>query len=146
MRRRSLPFVDESFRGSGGVRVFRLDRERTIAALRQGARALLDDVPESLEVRLFGSLARGDATPRSDADLWILLRSSTQPFVDRGAALSRFFDVAGLGCDVLAYTESEWEELRRAGRRLVSVVDEEGMVLARRAEIAATPPPRAPRA
>ena len=129
-----MPFVEESFRGSGGVRVFRIDRDRTIAALREGARALLDAVPSSREVRLFGSLARGTATPRSDADLWVLLRSSAQSFPARGAELSRFFEIAGVGCDVLAYTEAEWDALRRAGRRLVSVVEEEGIVLARRAE------------
>ncbi len=98
--------VEESYRGRH-VRVFRLDRERVVAALRERAQAMLEARGDVLEVRLFGSLARGCARPGSDADLWILVSDGVASFVDRGAELSRFFEGVGVGCDTLAYTESE---------------------------------------
>lgn len=131
MRRRSLSSVDESYRGRH-VRVFRLDRERVRALLAEKASALLAARPDAIEVRLFGSLARGDAAPGSDADLWVLLRDGALPFLERGVDLSRFFEGVGIGCDLLAYTEAEWAEMRRAQRRLVEVVEREGLVLASR--------------
>ena len=131
MRSRSLSSVDESYRGRN-VRVFRLDRERVRALLAEKASALLAARPDAIEVRLFGSLARGDAAPGSDADLWVLLRDGALPFLERGADLSRFFEGTGVGCDLLAYTEGEWAEMRHERRRLVEVVEREGLVLASR--------------
>jgi predicted nucleotidyltransferase len=102
------------------------------ALLAEKASALLAARPDAIEVRLFGSLARGDASPGSDADLWVLLRDGALPFLERGVDLSRFFEGAGIGCDLFAYTEAEWAELRREQRRLVEVVEREGLVLASR--------------
>ncbi len=124
--------VEESYRGRH-VRVFRIDRDRLLAALTAHAAALLLARPEVLEVRLFGSLARGHATPGSDADLWILLREGAESFLARSAALSRCFEGLGIACDVLAYTESEWSRMRDERRRIVDAVEREGLVLARRA-------------
>jgi predicted nucleotidyltransferase len=112
--------------------VFRLDREGVVETLRRLAGALLDARPDVLEVRLFGSLARGAATPGSDADLWVLVRDGATSLPDRSTNLSRGFSGAGIGCDVLAYTEAEWERLRAEGRRIVRVVEEEAVVLADR--------------
>ena len=123
--------VEESYRGRH-VRVFRIDRDRLLAALTEQAAALLLARPEVLEVRLFGSLARGHATPGSDVDLWILLRVGADPFLARSAALSRCFEGLGIACDVLAYTESEWRRMRDDRRRIVDAVEREGIVLARR--------------
>jgi hypothetical protein len=66
------------------VRVFRLDRAGTISRLRQRACELLQQRPEVLEVRLFGSLGRGDAAPGSDADLFIVLRDGAPAVGPRG--------------------------------------------------------------
>jgi predicted nucleotidyltransferase len=109
--------------------VFRLDRERAVALLAEKAGALLAARPDAIEVRLLGSLARGDAAPGSDADLFVLLRDGALPFLERSADLSRFFEGVGVGCDILAYTEDEWAEMRR---RLVEVVEREGLLLAGR--------------
>ncbi|MCH1927610.1 nucleotidyltransferase domain-containing protein, partial [Shewanella sp. C31] len=54
-------------RSYGSVRVFWLDREGLLRALEGKAAQLLAAFPEVLAVVLFGSLARGEATPRSDA-------------------------------------------------------------------------------
>ena len=65
--------VEKCYQGRN-VRVFRLDRDGVVARLRERARALVERNPDVVEVRLFGSLARGDAHPGSDADLFIVLR------------------------------------------------------------------------
>ncbi len=59
------------------TRVFRFDPK---ARLREVVRAAcaLGERPEVLAVVLFGSLARGEATAFSDADLLILLRDSSR--------------------------------------------------------------------
>ena len=124
--------VEESYRGRH-VRVFRIDRDRLLAALTAQAGALIQARPDVVEVRLFGSLARGRATPGSDVDLWVLLREGADPFLARSSELSRCFEGLGIGCDVLAYTESEWSRMRGERRRIVDAVEREGIVLARRA-------------
>ena len=94
MRRPCLQSVEECYRGRD-VRVFRLDRERTIGQLRTRAQKLVESRADVLEVRLFGSLARGSATPGSDADLFIVLRDGAGPLLDRIADLARHFTGTG---------------------------------------------------
>jgi len=131
MRRQSLQSVEECYRGRS-VRVFRLDREGTLARLRRRARTLLEQRPDVLEVRLFGSLARGEARPGSDADLFIVLRDGAPPFLDRIPDLTRYFAGLGIGCDVIAYTESECRALAERHDGFARAVLDEGMPLARR--------------
>lgn len=113
--------------------MFRIDRERLLAALVERAKGLLASHPEVVEVRLFGSLARGRAKPGSDADLFVLVSEAEAEFVPRSAMLARAFEGVGIGCDVLAFTEAEWRRMRSEGRRLVDAVERDGIVLARRA-------------
>src|SRR5688572_14403027 len=82
MRRRSLSAVEEYYRGRQ-VRVFRLKREAILPELENRARRLLAERPEVLEVRLFGSLIKGNAGPGSDADILIVLSESEKSFLDR---------------------------------------------------------------
>jgi predicted nucleotidyltransferase len=112
--------------------VFQLDRARVLGAFTERARSLLAAREDVLEVRLFGSLARDGAAPGSDADVWVLLTDGAPPFLERSADLARSFEGTGIGCDVLAYTESEWEELRCERRRIVEVVESEAILLASR--------------
>jgi predicted nucleotidyltransferase len=126
-----LGSVEECYRGRS-VRVFRLDRDRVLARLRECARNLMRARADVLEVRLFGSLARGNAAPGSDADIFVVVRDGAPPLLDRIASLARHFDGIGIGCDVIAYTESERDAL--AGHRgpFAKAVLEEGVELARR--------------
>jgi hypothetical protein len=123
--------VVESYRGRS-VRVFRVDRDGCLDRLRAGARRLLDLVPDVVEVRLFGSLARGEEHPGSDADLLVVLRGSALPFPDRAPPLHAHLTGIGLGCDLFPYTEAELERLLREGNPLVRAAMAEGVVLARR--------------
>lgn len=123
--------VEESYRGKH-VRVFRLDWRAVLARLEERASRLLAEEPQAREVWLFGSLARGEAAPGSDADLLVVLEASALPFLERSARAARHFEGVGVGCDVLAYTRAELESLRREGAALPRRVEAEGRVLARR--------------
>jgi predicted nucleotidyltransferase len=131
MRRRFLRSVEECYRGRS-VRVFRLDRDGVVARLRERARVLLEREPNVVEVRLFGSLARGDAHPGSDADLFVVVCDGAAPFLDRIPNLARYFGGVGVGCDVIAYTESERAALAERHDAFARAVLDEGVVLARR--------------
>lgn len=132
MRSRSLRSVEECYRGRD-VRVFRLDRRGAVERLRERARVLLDERPDVVEVRLFGSLARGGGGPGSDADLFVVVRDGAPPFLDRIQGLARYFSGAGIGCDLIAYTESERRELAERDDAFARAVLREGITLARRA-------------
>lgn len=125
--------VVECYRGRN-VRIFRLDQESVVTGLRARARALLAARPDALEVWLFGSLARGEARPGSDADVFVVLRDGAPPFLDRLPELARLMGGSGVGCDVIAYTQAEVERGRVAGERFLRTVFAEGLLLARRAE------------
>jgi predicted nucleotidyltransferase len=124
-----LQSVEKCYQGRN-VRVFRLDRDGVVARLRERARTLLEISSAVREVRLFGSLARGEGHPGSDADLFIVLRDGAPPFLDRIADLARHFTGVGVGCDVIAYTESERDALAASDGPFARVVFEEGLLLA----------------
>ena len=125
--------VEECYRGRN-VRIFRLDLAGVLARLRERARDVLDRCPDVVEVRLFGSLARGDGHPGSDADLFIILHDGAGPFLERLAPLVRMFGGVGVGCDVIAFTESEARASRTRGDGFSRAVFDEGLVLATRQE------------
>lgn len=133
MRRWSLKSVEECYRGRN-VRVFRLDRTALVARLRERARDLLGRRPDVVEVRLFGSLARGEAHPGSDADLFVIVQDGAGPFLDRLPGLSKNFTGVGIGCDVIAFTESEARASKARGDAFARAVFDEGLVLATRDE------------
>lgn len=104
MPRPSFQSVEECGR-SGKVLVLRLDREGTLERLRGRAPALVESCLEVLEVRLFGSFARGDARPGSDADFSIVVSDTPKAFVERIAALARRLSGVGMGCEVVVCTK-----------------------------------------
>jgi len=98
--------------------------------LRERAQELVARRPDVLEIRLFGSLARGEAHPGSDADLFVVLRDGAPPFLDRIPDLARAFTGVGVGCDIIAYTESERSALTARHDAFARAIFEEGLVLA----------------
>ena len=121
--------VEKCYQGRN-VRVFRLDRDGVIARLRSRARALVERDSDVREVRLFGSLARGDAHPGSDADLFVVVRDGAAPFLERIPELARHFTGVGIGCDVVVYTESERAALAASRQSFARAVLDEGIALA----------------
>jgi predicted nucleotidyltransferase len=83
--------------------------------------------PEIERILLFGSLARGDAVPGSDADLLLQLRESDRPFLERGE-IYQVGDV-GVGVEVVAYTRAELAAMRARGNSFVAQALREGVVL-----------------
>jgi len=77
--------------------------------LRDSAQRARDEHPEVVEVHLFGSLARGDYTGTSDADVLMILNHTpeTDP-IRRVLTFMPYFDVP-CGVDLLVYTSAELE-------------------------------------
>jgi predicted nucleotidyltransferase len=86
------------------VRVWTIDREAILNRLRTWAQALAAE-GNIAAVILFGSLARGDCTAQSDADVVVLLYQDDRPFHER--LLNGSPDDIGLGVDVFPYTLAE---------------------------------------
>lgn len=93
--------------GSSGV-VF-LDREQALADVRRAITALVARRAGVREVWLFGSLARGDATPRSDADLLIVVDQDERRPMDRSPEFLLLLEGLGRPTDVVVLTAAEWK-------------------------------------
>lgn len=71
-------------------------------------------------MRLFGSLARMEAVPGSDADLFIRLDSHPAPrWFDRIAEFSDAFADTDMPVEVFPYTRQEIERLEKRGSGLL---------------------------
>ena len=124
---------------SDSVKVFWLDRPRLMERLRNAARTLTERHPEIERIVLFGSLARGDAVPGSDADLLIVVSHSAEAFLERTV---RYRPTGvDVGVDVVAYTREELAALLKAGSSFVRQALREGVVLVGEPAGAPTLPP-----
>ena len=106
------------------VRFFRLDRQRVEENIRAYARQLAED-PSVLAVVLFGSLARGEATAMSDADVLILLRDSPRPFHERTPDFLR--SGVGISLDIFPCTLSGAAQALREGWGVATIALREGI-------------------
>ena len=111
---------------SGVIRVFGINRENVLQRLAEWAQSLAGD-PEVLAVVLFGSIARGDCTAASDADVLVILRDSPLRFQDR-IPLYRPSRI-GVGVDVFPYTLAEARQSQAEGWGVVPPALKEGRVL-----------------
>jgi predicted nucleotidyltransferase len=107
IQQRSSPFPEGDL---WAVNVFWLNLEQVRTCLRQPVRSLAERHPEIEAVWLYGSLARGDAVPGSDADLLMVLSDSQVSFLDRASTYQPSF--CGIGVDILAYTRAELASMR----------------------------------
>lgn len=110
-----------------GVRVFRLDRAKIMDNLKRFAEEL-GRREEVLGVVLFGSLAKGEATIASDADILILLKDSNLRFDER---IPYYLPSGiGIGVEVFPYTLKEIKEALREGKgSLVEIALNQGTIL-----------------
>lgn len=110
--------MQRSSRRSAGATY--LKPEDRINDLRAAANRAQQRIPSIDRVMLFGSLARGSATPRSDADLIVIVRTSTH-----AASRDRIPDMLGalapLPCpvDLHVLTQAEFDAAQREDLPLV---------------------------
>lgn len=93
---------------SGSAEVGFLDRSRVLEELRRAAAEARAAHPEILRVLLFGSLARGDYSAWSDADLIVVVRRDFRGLLERAPYQ---IHTPVISTDTLVYSESEFERL-----------------------------------
>lgn len=87
------------------VKVFKIDNEKVIARLKSWAKIQSQD-KNIVGIILFGSIAKREATPASDADIVLLLKSSKERF---DARIPHYLpEKIGLSVDVFPYTIEEF--------------------------------------
>ncbi len=96
---------------------------------------VIDDVVERVvrafhpeRIVVFGSVARGEAGPDSDLDLFVEMESDLRP-LERGIAVRRVLRDVDIPMDVFVYTPAEVEARRGRVGNLLSYVDSEGKVV-----------------
>ena len=114
---------------STSVQIHWLDSHDVIRRLNTAARQMKARHPEIERVLLFGSLARGEAVPGSDADLLIILSSADRPIRDR---IARYLPEAlPISVDIFPYTGEEIDRMLAEGNHLIRRALNEGLELAR---------------
>jgi predicted nucleotidyltransferase len=114
---------------SAGARF--LDRDAVLRSLRRIAEQLLRDRPDVRGVALFGSLARGDYSLRSDADILVCLRSASgNRIADRIPAFLEPFLEAPVPVDILPLTGSEIRRRLEDSRPFWTRILREAIILA----------------
>ncbi len=97
-----------------------LDRDRRVEELRASARRAAAAIPLIRRVLLFGSLAHGIATPRSDADLLVVVeRSEERQPRDRTPEVLRALLPLPCPVDLFVLTAEEVERHAREGHPLL---------------------------
>lgn len=95
-----------------------------VAALRRAVSTVTDDDVQA--VLLFGSIARGEATPDSDIDLAVIAPPGWDHRVELEDSVRRHL---GNDCDVLVMTEDEFNRLAASGEPVVSDILRDGVAL-----------------
>ncbi|HEY5895156.1 MAG TPA: nucleotidyltransferase domain-containing protein [Chthoniobacterales bacterium] len=92
------------------------------------AERLLRDLPAE-EVWLFGSQARGDATPDSDVDVLAIVPDSTESRYRRAVTAHGLLADVHFPKDIIVLTRREWEKELKVPSSLSSTVMREGVRL-----------------
>jgi predicted nucleotidyltransferase len=119
--------MHEKSSNSAGLKVFRLNYELVFKRLKEYAERALEK--GAIVVFLIGSLARGDYTAFSDADVVIIVRDDyPKKLPDR---ISDFIDPT-LSADVESrvYTLSEFSKMAQNKERIIREIEKYGIILA----------------
>jgi predicted nucleotidyltransferase len=116
-------------RSSGSVKIISIDRDELLSRLRQIAGQIRAEHPEVVEVRVFGSIARGDQVGTSDVDVLIVLRDGElEDPMGHIRSFYPYFDLP-IGVDVLVQTEGQLEHRLEAGDPFVEQMWRQSLVL-----------------
>ncbi|MGQ9696244.1 MAG: nucleotidyltransferase domain-containing protein [Thermodesulfobacteriota bacterium] len=110
-----------------GVKVKFLNKEEILSRLIDLAKNLMALKNNVIEVSIFGSLARGNYSARSDADILILLREDPRKFIDRIPEFLSYFSNVGIPIDVFPYTQEELNKM--TDRNFIKAAQKEKVIL-----------------
>lgn len=82
-----------------------------------------------VKIYLFGSRARGTATPGSDYDIFVLVKQSDKSKMERMDEANLALWGRRYAVDVFVYTEAEFEEWKDAFNSIPHIVATEGLEL-----------------
>ncbi|MHA1859655.1 MAG: nucleotidyltransferase domain-containing protein [Candidatus Asgardarchaeia archaeon] len=112
---------------SAGIRYFKMDYEKVMRKIREYAERVFHE-KQAKAVILIGSLARGDYTAFSDADVIIVSDDVPENFMDR---LKEFMDPTfPIDLDPRVYTSEEFLKMAKDGRKIIGEVIKYGKLLA----------------
>jgi predicted nucleotidyltransferase len=90
------------------VKAFYLNRDKIIKKLHEAAGEAMLFFPEIKEIRLVGSVARGEHTGLSDIDLFIVMDKGGENALERAKPYYQFFsEKIGLSIDIIAARKGE---------------------------------------
>jgi uncharacterized protein len=112
------------------VKLFWLNLDGVKSRLTRAAQKLAEMHPEITEIWLFGSLARGEAVPGSDADVLVVLEDCELSFLERSSHYQPEF--GGVGVNLLAYTRQELEQMAADGHKFLERITSERFCLFKR--------------
>lgn len=114
---------------SDSVKIISLNRNELLPRLRVMAQRICAARPEVMEVRLFGSVARGDQVGVSDVDVLILLREPLpgDP-LEQIRGFYPYFDLP-LGVDILVSTREQLTQRLQSGDAFARKMWQESLVL-----------------
>lgn len=95
-------------RSSSSCGVVFLDRAAAITRLRAAVAELRARRSDVVEAWLFGSLAHGGATARSDADVLLVVDRDARRPMDRVPDFASFLEDIERPCDLIVLTREEW--------------------------------------
>ncbi len=96
-----------------------IDRDQIIQSIKEEAIKVAAQDTRIQQVFLFGSCARRDNTPRSDADLLIIVKQDTRRPLDRIPEYLIAFSNLPVPVDVLVYTEDEVSQAQASGNPFI---------------------------
>lgn len=115
-------------RSLGSVRLISIDKEELFKSLKNIARAVKEDNAEVLDIRMFGSVAKGEDTGKSDVDIVITISDSDEDIFHRSLKFRRYFDIE-VPVDVLVYTKNEMDEMLKQGNYFIKGILRDGTLL-----------------
>ena len=113
------------------VKIKSLNMDKVLRKLKHVARDIIKKDPKVMEISLFGSLAKGNYTGRSDADILIVLKEDSRRFIDRIPRYLSSFLYADVPVDVFPYTEEELKQLRKENLFIKRILDEKIILINR---------------
>ncbi len=85
---------------------------------------------ELIRLVLFGSKARGDATPESDVDLLVVIRSENWRLGDEIRGVGYALELEhGVVLSIQVISRDHYERLRASGTQFFQVLEQEGVIV-----------------